>query len=736
MKPELNIQFVLPQNDYHQAASVENDSLVPEQVIPESPTLESPSEIDIKAFVEKFIPESEYASFALNPETGESLPVIDINKIKELLQPDRYLDGVRISRKKILICLFDKHKNDRVLTLEQVEKNDYRPKPLFYFPKSVDEATDIISIADAEFQIPLWEVTNKMVLAERSNVLPTQDGEDMSMFEARVALTLFHPDYADGRRNPRDGKLYLKNPDYDPTDINSLKRLPFNRNLIRKYGLMLQKLGTGESRSMREGITDECPNLLQSGSLKLADVREFTITKEGEVNSAFESKTVGDNAYVMLRGVNQYVGRRFAGSSVHLFGDSKALVFDEQDGYKKLQAFFTIVDKADASDVYVGSNGNKIPRANADKTNLVEIKYPVDKTDVVTEQKREEVAKKIVISIESLLKIAAESEALVRDELVVEDSELQAKIQEVRSLLLSQAERAIVAFAASTDALQLEEALTSSEISARTFVALMQSGGVEKMVKHPLDSVPSSKLSENQREQMRLLLRTNYEAAYPHQRDTSFREEVARSLESAFSRSGTDFYILKDGEQIVSFNRFDTHADAENSRTVLYFGSFNADPKYRGVGGVMLEHTIQEKLQTCDVMQAHCDPASDISKKYIEDGFIATNTETVAGNFSFEIWRSRDSSEQLVTKEMPVSDLIAVVDTSQRPEDHFFVRRVEPEDSFPELDSGLGYALTRYFTVQGVTYAAFEIPPADLYNRFTPARNKSSTQIKALSKAA
>jgi hypothetical protein len=115
---------------------------------------------------------------------------------------------------------------------------------------------------------------------------------------------------------------------------------------------------------------------------------------------------------------------------------------------------------------------------------------------------------------------------------------------------------------------------------------------------------------------------------------------------------------------------------------------------------------------------AHCDPLADITKKYIESGFVAKETETVAGKFSFEIWRTKDIQDSLVTKKMTVANLL------ERPldiiEDNILVREVEEGDSFDELDEGLGFLLTRYFVNDNKTYAVFEIPSPTLWNQFQP----------------
>ena len=679
---------------------------------------------ELAEIVDEFIPVDTYLSRVQDSETGEEYDVIDVSKIQKKLTEELLVDEnqpwTRVSREKIVHVLFERHKNDCVLIPEQVLHNEFKPIPLFYCPRSVSDATNRVAIADADFQIPLWEMYNNRVLRGRDSVQPTRDGEDMSAFEARFALTLFHPKYADALRDTSDGKLYLKNPDYDWKNPESKKRLLFSQDLIRKYGLdFLVQRG---KRAMRQGMEEELPNLLASGAINLNDVREITLSKKGEVMTKFSPKPVGKNAYVMLRGVNQYVGRRFEGCMVQPFGSDKALVFQEQGNRKVLVAIFNIVDKENASEVYVSKAGDQIPRANADKTQLKEIRYDrmfarvADAEGLageLSEQRRIQIENEVTEVVGQLMESARQSEAFVRSELTNADETVVAEATtKVHSELLDQAKRAIITASEANDGTELLADLKSYAFDARTYVALMHTIGVEQMLTQPLEQVNALQLTETDRGTMRGLLRTNYESVYPGEDQKEFRDKVAAGLEQSFTQPNTNFYTLRNDEgQLVSFNRFDQHEDL-SGRTILYFGSFNADPKYRGVGGTMLEHTIENQLQQCDAMQAHCDPESAISKKYIEDGFIATQTATVAGHFSFEIWRSKDSSEYLQTKQMSEGDLVDLAGKTMSLDDDFFVREVEPNDQFLELDSGLSFLLTRYFTVGVKTYAAFELNSA------------------------
>ena len=244
--------------------------------------------------------------------------------------------------------------------------------------------------------------------------------------------------------------------------------------------------------------------------------------------------------------------------------------------------------------------------------------------------------------------------------------------------------------------------------AAKEYVALLQEVGAGK-----IEHVNSSELSNDEQSRMKTLLKANYDKAYPEPENEDFKAAVASSLEKSFSNPDTSFRVLRDNGKIVSYNRFDTLRDF-TGKEVLYFGSFNADPAYSGVGGVMLEETIKDQLETGRPMMAHCDPTQAITRKYIEDGFVATDFYELAGKPSFEIWRSKDSSPQLESKRRSVEELLELVDESGS----MVVREKSESETYPELQNSMG--LTRFFTHGGKTYLVFETLPGTLKGEFIP----------------
>ena len=278
--------------------------------------------------------------------------------------------------------------------------------------------------------------------------------------------------------------------------------------------------------------------------------------------------------------------------------------------------------------------------------------------------------------------------------------------EQIKTSLMKNANQLLRSAIASGESEGIQKQLEACQAEARQEVAVLQAVGIDKLVSKPLEQTPAVKLSETDRARMRELVRDNYKNETPE-----FQALVAKSLEEHITDPNTNFYVLRNQNGlIISFNRFDKELDTETGELSRhYFGSFNADPIYFGVGSIMMERTIKDQLDKCPVLYAHCDPRAKISQKYIEDGFIGTQTVSPAGKFSFEIWRTKNSSEKLKTKQMTPEALVAMAGETVPADFDYFVREVEPNDQFLELEASFPFLLTRYFTVGGQTYAAFEL---------------------------
>ncbi len=671
-------------------------------------------------YLDEQMPQSAYVQIT---EHGN---VVDLDKMKEMLQEiaeqgkdKRSVQDIKIaSQQRLFLALYSRHKNSVFVTKDQIKRDDITPKALFYQPASAEAAGSSLDIVDAEFHMPLWGLGEK-VFKSKDVPYPTEDGTEVSSMETRIALLLFHPDYGDGRRDPRDGKLYLKNPDYDPSDPKSKKRIMFNQRLLKQFGgdslfnRLYKNTNADDMATLRDVLPEYLPNLSAAGEITVDDIRQVTLSWKGNTPEKIAGKEIKKKV-VMFNGVRHYVGDRFNNAIAEPIDDETALIFSEEDDHRFLQGSFSLATREDAIIDIVESTGKSIPRVNAGFSKPKSINYQKLIPDQAEgfrsetiKQQREKLATQITQIVEHIVELANNAEALVRSEYDQEEINPDIAAQ-VKTELLSQAKRVVELASMATDVQVLRQQLETFEVDTRAFVALSKNAGLEQLKKRPLEQTKATELSEADKQTMQKLLEANYLTEYPNETDAEFRAGVAESFTKALQNPDTEFYILRDQDRIVSFNRFDSNIDNVGD-TVLYFGSFNASPLYKGVGGNLLEETISEKLNIAEKIFAHCDPKSAISKKYIESGFIATQIGNAFGKSSFEIWQSVESSELLQTKNMSVKELVDIAEEIQSVESDYFVREVDKNDPFHELDEGLPFLLTRYFTHEGKTYAAFEI---------------------------
>jgi len=317
-----------------------------------------------------------------------------------------------------------------------------------------------------------------------------------------------------------------------------------------------------------------------------------------------------------------------------------------------------------------------------------------------------EVAGKVFEYYSQLLDRAEQAETLVKEASDCEGETCLELAGQVYGNIVNRAQKDLKEAVLEDNPQKVADRVETYIAEAKEYVALLQEVGAGK-----IEEITSQEISPEDQAQMKALLTGNYNKVYPGPENEAFRKLVSDSLEKSFTNPQTVFKVLRDKGKIVSFNRFDT-IDTSYGREVSYFGSFSANPAYSGVGSVMLEETVKERLEDGRPMMAYCDPGQNITKKYIEDGFIATGFFQIAGQPSFEIWRSKDLSMIMKSKTIPTAELLAM----SEPENSITVRKQEPNDTYPELK--LGQALTRYFTHEKEINLVFEVLPNSLQSEF------------------
>lgn len=317
----------------------------------------------------------------------------------------------------------------------------------------------------------------------------------------------------------------------------------------------------------------------------------------------------------------------------------------------------------------------------------------------------EDIAYRIFEYYGELLESADKAGALVREVTDCEKDSCVELTNQVRENILKRAQKDLET--AVKEPAKIAANIETYIANAKEYVALLQEVGQGHIETHS-----GSEITPEDQEEMEDLLIKNYQRMYPD--NPAFRDVVFDSLQSKFGSTETTFRILRDTsdeKKIVSFDRFDTFRDA-NGTELTYFGSFNADPAYNGVGSIMLEETIRERLRDGRPMMAHCDPQQAITKKYIEDGFVATVYGDVSDVPSFEIWRSVDSDADLKSKQLSIVELFSLAAKTSS----LIVREQRPTETYDEFKTGM--ALTRYFVHEEKTYLAFEQLPVNLAETF------------------
>ena len=330
---------------------------------------------------------------------------------------------------------------------------------------------------------------------------------------------------------------------------------------------------------------------------------------------------------------------------------------------------------------------------------------------IVAFGQHDEVAGTVFEYYGELLNSSEKAESLVQ-EAGCEGEHCVQLAEQVRENIINRAQKDLEKAVRAHNPSEVAAKIETYVADAKVYVALLQ-----EAVQQPLESIPAAEISEEDKEQIRALSARNYV-----DEPEDFQGIIRSGLESAFESSNTRFYIERDDSGKVIFcDRFDDKLDPYNGRTVKYFGSVNAEPSFNGIGRVRITETLEQELVNGETMFAHCDPENAVSSLYIEHGFVATGTVSPAGKFSFEIWRSNDSSEQLQTKSLSTAELIEQLEN--RPEStEYEIRKVESGDQFPELSEGK--YLTRYFKHNGEYYAVFEPAPAALLAEFVPPQDQ------------
>lgn len=244
------------------------------------------------------------------PELKGDILVIDL---EQLARPDEDEDlkigishkGVTktFGKREVLISLL---RDKTGLTVEQFKNKEHTEKPFLYIPEDADSATSMIAVKNAEFHKGIWELVTSYGSGGSSIDHPVNDEKrgSVSEIEARVAVGIFHPDYGDGLRD-ETGALFIRDPD-------TRKYKPFSMRALREYGVVQGTMRTRDaSGPLQERMESLFPHLVRKGLLDpVRDVRSLSMhAAMGEERQEVQRRRVNKTGYVMINGVNHFLGR-------------------------------------------------------------------------------------------------------------------------------------------------------------------------------------------------------------------------------------------------------------------------------------------------------------------------------------------------------------------------------------------------------------------------------------------
>lgn len=270
---------------------------------------------------------------------------------------------------------------------------------------------------------------------------------------------------------------------------------------------------------------------------------------------------------------------------------------------------------------------------------------------------------------------------------------------------------------------------------------MLKSSGVpnpETLLGVQIRSLPASELNKYPRihAQIEEFLHRNYKdsAHRPYTYPKPFRESIAQGARGLSQKNETILYLatkhneIMHDDDVLACMRFDIERGTSGEVEHLYFGSFAADPAYAGgaFGEDLLRtafREVEEKYPRVPI-HAHCDPRADITQKYIEMGFVASEVAIYEGVPSFNIALNRYhnnhalgtkllSKEKIVarTKNGESTDMVQYVSFDHPPTADDFAQYLDAHKT-PHAPRRSPVVLTRFFKEEGMYYAVFERAPA------------------------
>lgn len=228
---------------------------------------------------------------------------------------------------------------------DQGKQVELPKKPLYYSPRTREEALSPDKIRQADFYLGPWQASR-----QRSEKYPGLEATDLSFDEVAMAVMIYHPKFGGGQRE-ENGQLYVKLP-------SSGERRPISSEFFKKE---MGFLGTGNTQVLslsqpRAFVDQMLPHLLEGDLLRPED---FRITSTAATAERYRvEKNVSPSGTVMFNRLIHWTGsKEFKGMKVFQLAPELGAVVTENEGNLELRGTFQIVNKPELPlGSYVGTS--------------------------------------------------------------------------------------------------------------------------------------------------------------------------------------------------------------------------------------------------------------------------------------------------------------------------------------------------------------------------------------------
>lgn len=253
---------------------------------------------------------------------------------------------------------------------------------------------------------------------------------------------------------------------------------------------------------------------------------------------------------------------------------------------------------------------------------------------------------------------------------------------------------------------QIKEELAAVSADALVFASAFKTaskmeGGVsfEEIKETALVTRGVVSLTPDEKAQMLEITKRNWES-----QNKNVAKEVYDDFAAVLADESdtSEFHVLRREDNVIAFLRYKQISETVFGKPIVYAGSFNVDPQYRGsaIGHETMRASLIKKVEEA-VLDATVHPALSVGTVYVEqigfviDGVIENYHKT--GEPFFHITADKDRNETLASRSLTLEQILALPEE----DDQLFARSLDVTDQKknmqtikPLLDQG--FVIARY----------------------------------------